>query len=110
MISQFQRHRVRVQVHLLLEVGLVVFAHVMVQQGDRHDQREILFAVLVQNLQKLLLFVGGELLLEVAHDVLQDVHIFAGGGLEPQGLDEQFFIPPVDVRDGISCLLPPVSP
>jgi len=34
MISQLQRHRVRVQVHLLLEVRLVVLAYVMVQQGD----------------------------------------------------------------------------
>ena len=37
MISQFQRHRMRVQIHLLLQVRLVELAHVVVQQGHRYD-------------------------------------------------------------------------
>ena len=34
--TQLKFQRVRIEVGLLLEIGLVVLAHVMVDQGDRH--------------------------------------------------------------------------
>ena len=34
--TEFEFQRVRIEIGLLLEVSLVVLAHVMVDQGDRH--------------------------------------------------------------------------
>ena len=41
MTPQPQVQRVRVEVVLVEQVGLVVIAHKVVEQGDGHDQRRI---------------------------------------------------------------------
>ena len=57
MIPELQFQGMGVQVVLLLQIGLVIFAHVMVDQRDGHDQGQITPPVMINNIQQFLLFV-----------------------------------------------------
>ena len=46
MIPELELHGVRVQIVLILEIRLVVLAHIMVEQGDGYDQRHVSVPVL----------------------------------------------------------------
>ena len=76
MISELELYRMRVQVGLLFEVRLVVFAHIVFDQSKGHDKGDIAFPVLIECLQQFVLFTSGELLFEIAHHVLEHVNIF----------------------------------
>jgi hypothetical protein len=80
MISKLELHRVRVQVDLLFQVGLVIFAHIVFDQSKGHDKGNIAFPVLIECLQQFVLFISRKLLFEVAHHVLEHVNIFLDGG------------------------------
>ena len=103
-VSQLQLQRVGVQVVLPREVRLIVEAHVVVDEGDGHDEGDMPLAIRGDDLQQLRLGIKGELLFEVPHDVLQDIAVLRRRGLEAQGLHEQsliFIIERVD-RGGLS--------
>ena len=51
-ISQFEFDGVRIQIHLLPQIRLLIFAHVVVDQSDRHDQRNDLAPVLIDNVEQ----------------------------------------------------------
>ena len=55
----------RVQISLDLEIKLIVFAHIMIDQSEGHQQWDISFAVLLKYFQRFLLFICGKLLFEV---------------------------------------------
>ena len=100
MISQFQLHRMRVKVDLLLQVGLVVFAHIVADQSKGHDKWDIALSVLIECLQQFLLFISGELFFEIAHHVLEHVDIFLDGGFYLQGLHKQSLVLRVQLLGG----------
>ena len=81
MIPQLQFHRVRVQIKLLLQIRLLIFPHIVINQGNRHDQGQLTPAVSVDDFQQLLLFVAAQLLLEISQQVIKDVGVFADRGL-----------------------------
>ena len=80
MISELELHRVWVQIDLLFQVGLIVFAHIVFDQSKGHDKGDIAFPILIECLQQFLLFISGELLFEIAHHVLEHVNIFFDSG------------------------------
>jgi len=49
MVAQLELQRMGIEIGLLLEIGLVIFAHVMVEQGYGHDQRNMSILVLAKN-------------------------------------------------------------
>ena len=49
----------RIEIGLLLEIGLVVLAHVMIDQGDRYEQRDQFIAVLIEDFKQFLFFIRG---------------------------------------------------
>jgi hypothetical protein len=49
--TQLELEWMRVQISLLLEIRLIIFANVMVDQGYGHNQGYIFTAVLVKNFE-----------------------------------------------------------
>ena len=80
MIPKLELHRMWVQVDLLFQVGLIVFAHIVFDQSKGYDKGDIAFAILIECLQQFLLFIGRELLFEIAHHVLEHVNILFDSG------------------------------
>ncbi len=78
MIPELQLQRMRVQVVLLFQVGLVIFSHIVVDQGDGHDQGQVAPPVMLNNIEQFLLFVRRQILLEIAQQVIQHVGVFFG--------------------------------
>ncbi len=81
----------RIQVYLLFQIRLADYAHIMVQERHRHDQRQELVAVAVENFQHPLLLVSAELGLEIAEDVLKHVQ---GEDLLDKGLPQFRIVQP----------------
>jgi hypothetical protein len=76
MVSQLQLQWVRMKVELVPEVWLVVFAHVVIPEGDGHDERNQILPIKFDDLQHFPFFIRRQLLLEITQDVLQNVGIF----------------------------------
>ena len=55
------------------QIGLVVFAHIMVDQGDRDNERDMALVIMFDNFEQFLLFISGKVLLEIAHQMLQHI-------------------------------------
>ena len=53
MIAQFQFAGMRVQVDLPLQIGLIILADKMVEQGDRNDQRQQALPIVLDEAQEL---------------------------------------------------------
>ena len=79
-VSERQFLGVRLQVVLLCQIGLIVFADIVVEQGDRHDQGQEAVAISIYKFQQLSLFGGRELGFEIAQDVLKDILVLGSGG------------------------------
>lgn len=56
--SQFELHRMRVQVGLHLQIGLIIFAHIMINQGKRNDQGYKPLSIQGKHLQQLLFLIS----------------------------------------------------
>jgi len=80
-IPQLQFDGVGVQVPLALEIRLVVSADIVVDQGHRHHQGHQTPVIKVDNLPQFLLFIGAQIPLEIAHEVIEHVGVLFGGGL-----------------------------
>ena len=80
MIAQLQCNRMRIYINLLRQIRLFVFAHVMIEQGHRYDQRDLFLSILFDDFKQFLLFVRRQLFFKVPHDVLQHIDIFLQGG------------------------------
>jgi len=78
-----------VEIVLLPQIGLVVFADEMIEQGDRDDQRHIAVAVCIDDLQHLLLLVCRQIIFEIAKCMQQDIAMFFGRGQNPQCLGQK---------------------
>lgn len=89
MVSQLQFQRMRPQVGLLLEVGLVVFAYIMIEQGDGHNQREVALMKIFDDFQQFLLFVRGNIFLEIAHQVMEYIGVLFQCGFAFECFHEQ---------------------
>ena len=42
---------------LALQIGLVVFAHIMIDQGNRDNERDMALVIMFDNFQQFLLFI-----------------------------------------------------
>ena len=56
-IAQLQVDGVGMEISLTGQIGLGVFAHIVVDQGDRHNERNISFVVMIYYFKKLLFFI-----------------------------------------------------
>ena len=66
------------EVDLLVHpVGNRIAVQVMLEQRQRHDQRHQPLAVVLDETQELLLVVARQVILQIAHQVLQHVHVLA---------------------------------
>ena len=86
MISQLQGYRVWIQIGLLHEIGLLVLSDIMIDECDRNNQRHKTVVVSIDDLNQLLLFIGGQLSFEIAHNVLQDIRVLFHRGFELKSL------------------------
>jgi hypothetical protein len=59
--------------------GHRVAAQVMLEQRQGHDQRQQALPIVLDEAQQFLLILTGEMILEVTHQVLEDVHMFGPG-------------------------------
>ena len=89
MVAQHQLSRMGGQVDLLFQILLVIFPHIVAEQGDRHDQRGQLIMVLPDHFQQLLLFIGSQLVLEIAHQMLQHIGVLFESGMQGKPFHEQ---------------------
>jgi hypothetical protein len=80
---------VGIQINLLFEVWLIVFSNIMVHEGDRNDQRDMLLPIVINDFQQLLFFIGGELFSQIAHRMHEDVCIFLKRDLQLKGFHEK---------------------
>ena len=97
--AKFELHGMRIKIGLLLEIGLIVFAHIVVDQGDRHDQWDQLIAVIFEYFEKLLLFIGRQLFFEISHEMLQHIGVLPDGCFQSQGFHQQLLILRIQVVD-----------
>ena len=88
------------QIVLLVKVRLIVFAHIVVDEGDGYDERNGAPPIEVGDLEQFLFLVRGKLLLEVTQDVRQNVRIFLRCGFETESLHEQFLVLLMEVFQG----------
>lgn len=51
MISQLEFNGVGMKVVLLFEIGLLVFPNIMVNHRDRHNERNVMGAIMIDQLQ-----------------------------------------------------------
>ena len=61
MVSQLELQGVWLQIVLLLKVRLIIEAYVVIDEGYGHDEGDMPLAIEVNDLQQLLLGIGGEL-------------------------------------------------
>ena len=92
MISQLQSDWMGPKVCLLPQIGLTVFPHIMIHQGDRHDQRNMALSVIVQYLKHFLLFVRGKILFEIPQNMLQHIDVFSDRGLQTERRHQQLLV------------------
>ena len=85
MIPQRKLYGVWFEIVLIFEIRLPVFSYIVVYQRDRNDERNKSAVVGLDTIDELTLFVGRELLLEIPHEVVQDVEILFDGRSHFQG-------------------------
>jgi len=64
-----------IEIVLELQIGLIVFPHVVVNERDGYNERDITLAIVVDDLQQFLFFVAGKVFLEIPHQMLQDIDL-----------------------------------
>ena len=70
-VPQLQLRRVRVWIELLFQIRLIEPSHIVVRERDRNDQGDEAPVILSDHRRQPLLFVRREVLLEIAHNVLE---------------------------------------
>ena len=88
-----------IQICLVLQIGLFVFADIMVEQGNRDDQRNIAAMILTDDFEQFLFFIGCKELFKMSHQVLKHIDIFLDGGLELQGCHQKSFVICIKILD-----------
>ena len=57
MIPELQLQRVRIEVELVGQIRFPILAHIVVEQGNRDDQRHVVISELVDHLQQFLFLI-----------------------------------------------------
>ena len=81
-IPQLQLEGMWVEIVLRAEVLLAVFAHVVSQKNNGNNERDTGLMIILDYFQKLLLFIGSEICLEISHDVTEYIGVFFHRGKE----------------------------
>jgi len=92
MVAELQFQRVGIEIDLLFQVCLIVFPYVMIHESHWHNQGNESLMVFINNLQEFLLLIGGEVFLEVAHDVMKDIGVLRLRWLDRHCPHEEFLI------------------
>ena len=58
-VSQLKFDGVRMEIVLLLQIGLIIFTNIVVHEGNRNNQRNIRLAVETDNFQEFSFFIRG---------------------------------------------------
>ena len=75
MVTELQLQWMGIEIDLLFQIGLAVFPHKMVYKNHRNNQWDESLAVLVNDFHEFLFLIGREVLLEMAHYMVQDVGV-----------------------------------
>lgn len=73
---KLQFNRVRIQIRLYFEIGLIVFTYIVIDQGNRNHQGNKTIFVLLETLQEFLFFIRSQLFFKITHNMLKDIEIF----------------------------------
>ena len=92
MIPQVQLHRVWMQIVLVFQVRLIVFADIVIDQGDGDDQRHVTLMIHVDDLKHLLFLVAGEVFLEVTQNVHENIGVFFGCGFQTKRFHQKLLV------------------
>ena len=92
MIPQRKLYGVWVEIVLFHEIWLPVFSYIVVYQRDRNGERNIAAVVSLDTLDEFLLFIFRKLLLEISHEVVQDVDILFDGYSHFQGGGQKRYV------------------
>src|SRR5258705_5285532 len=99
-IAEHELLGVRREVDLVGDVGYVEPRHVVIDEGDGHDQRDQAMGKVLDEVAELELFAGGEPLLEKSHDVLEYVDVLARGRRDGERPHEAFLVAGEPLRAG----------
>jgi hypothetical protein len=91
-IPQFEFQGMGLQVNLVFQIGLIVFAHVMLKQGNRDDQGDQALFVMIDDFQQFLFFSGRQILFEITQHVHQHIGVLFWGGFYLEGFQKDFLI------------------
>ena len=82
MIAELQFQGVRLQIGLVLQIRLIVFSDIVLQQGNGDDQGDQPPLVIGDTIQPFRLFRRRQIFLEKTHHVHQDIGVFFRGGFD----------------------------
>jgi len=80
------------KVKLVLDAGLIIFAHAVTHEGDGCNRRNHSLPIKVNDLQQFLFLVPRKLVFEITHHVLQNVGSFIGRRFQGKGFQEKTLI------------------
>jgi len=92
MVAQPGIARMGVEIDLFPQVRLPLLANAMIEQGQRPGQGDPSAGGTCEKLQRLGPFIGGELPLALAEQVLPHVEMLARGRLEAQSGEQPFLV------------------
>jgi hypothetical protein len=73
MSSQLEINRMWVKASLFGQIGLPVFPDIMIDQHNRHEERDKPGSVLIKNIQEFLFFIGRDVILKISHEMVERV-------------------------------------
>ena len=91
-ISQLKLHRMWLEIYLFCQIALIVFANIVIEQGNRYYQGNYAVLVLRDLADHFLLFKGVQVVLEIAQQVQQHILVFAGRSVAGTGGHQKFTI------------------
>ena len=91
-ISELQFDRVRREIMLAQQVRIPELSDIVIDQRHRHDERHQPSPELVDDRQQLLLLIGADHLLEIAHHVHEHIDVLLDGRFQAHGCHEQLLV------------------
>lgn len=76
MVAKFELQGVGIKIVLPLQVSLVIFPHIMIDQGHGHNEGDKAAMVIIKNFNKFLLFSRGKKFFELPRKMKKHIEVF----------------------------------
>ena len=76
MIEKFEFLGMGIQVDLCVQIRLIVFTHIMVEQGNGNDEGNQAVTIILYFLKNFRFFIRTQLFFEIAENMLQHIDLF----------------------------------